>query len=527
MLKNGLVNSISALVFLEGFMVLALQIIVSVIVTPYWGNSFVFWSLSLFFTMLALSFGYFLTPFILKRTKNKATSLLVKLLWFFFVYLFFIFLNSDNLLMYFISNYTSLIAGNMITLFFFIFIPVFCLGTIPILVINHQGKHQPENEGEITGKVFSLSSLSGIVAVLLLSFFFIPILGVLLTKVILIVIISLLFFLFLWNMKKKLSAYILIGASVLGVFILNQPVNLGVKNSNIRVTESIDGLLGQIRVVDHINENTRYFFVNNASQSKIHATGRSLFPYVHSISIYSSFKPEGSEVLIAGMGGGSLVYELSRFGFNIDVVDVDARLEGVVERNGLVPEKKANFIESDIRRYVNNSEKKYDIIILDLSKGEIVPTNVYTLESFVKCKEMLKEDGILLIHFLSSLTESGQLALASVGKTLREANFDYRLMNRLNKSDLMDGVEDINRPNGYVFCAATQIDFSNAEFIIDPSIIDEMVPKKENLFLEFNDNKGLLLTDDRPILDVLQMNNATNMRKINIKAIIGEEGYEK
>jgi hypothetical protein len=527
MVENKSVNNIKSLVFLEGFMVLALQIIVSVIVTPYWGNSFVFWSLSLFFTMLALSFGYFLAPFILRKTKNNATSLLVKLLWAFYIYLIFIFIQADNLLLRLISDYSSLITGNVITLFFFIFIPVMCLAMVPVLVINHRSNTQTEDEGTVTGKVFSLSSLSGITAVLLLSFVTIPIWGILATKIILLSIVFLLFFLFLRGLKKKSSSYILMGVFVLSLVMLNQPKKIASESSNVRLIEQIDGLLGQIKVVDYPYEKTRFFYVNNASQSKVHATGRSLFPYVYSISIYSSYKPVGSDVLIAGMGGGSLVYELSNFGYNIDVVDIDSRLEGVVQRHGLVPAKKANFIESDIRRYVNNSQKKYDVIILDLSKGEIVPTNVYTVESFAKCKGMLKKDGILLVHFLSSLTENGQLALASVGKTLREAGFDYRLMNILNKTSLMDGAKDLSKPDGYIFCAAQKIDFTNTKFIIDPSIIEELVPKKENLFLEFNDDKGLLLTDDKPILDVLQMENAAIMRKINIESIIATEGYGK
>jgi predicted membrane-bound spermidine synthase len=525
--KNKITNSLNALVFLEGFTVLALQILVAVIATPYWGNSFVFWSLSLFFVMLALSLGYFLAPFVLKKTKKHATGLLVKLLWFLFLYLIFIFINSERLLIYFISNYSSLIWGNAATLFVFIFIPVLCMAMIPILAIGFKDKTESESEGEKSGKVFSLSSVSGIVAVILLTFVTIPVWGILVTKIILVSVVFLLFFIFLLAAGKKLSSYILIAVMVLGVAMLSRPVKIGLDSSSVQEIERVDGMLGQIRVVDYLNEKTRYFFVNNAAQSKIHATGRSLFPYVYSTSIYSSCKPVGSDVLLAGMGGGSLVYELSNFGHNVDIVDIDPRLEGIVQKHGLVPTKKANFIESDIRRYVNNSDKKYDVIILDLSKGEIVPTNVYTLESFINCKGMLKEDGLLMIHFLSSLTENGQLALASVGKTLREAGFDYRLMNRFNKKSLMDGVEDLSKPSGYIFCAAEQIDFSEAEFIVDASIIDEIVPKKGNLFLEFNDAKGLLLTDDKPILDVLQMENAAAMRKINIKTIISTERYGK
>lgn len=527
MSKIEIGKSIKSLIVLEGFMVLALQIFVSVLVTPYWGNTFVFWSLSLFFTMFALSLGYYFAPLILQKTKDNTTSLLVKLLWILFAYLLIIFINSDALLIRLISTFSSLITGNAVTLFLFIFIPVLCLAMVPILVINLQSKEPTENEGETTGKVFSLSSISGITAVILLSFISIPLWGVLTTKIVLLSILFILFFLFLRGLDKKRSSLVLSGVFAFGLIILVQPSKFEKTNNHVRLVEKIDGLQGQIKVVDYPNEQARYFLVNNATQSKIHKTGRSLFPYVYSISIYSSCKPKGSNVLLAGAGGGSLIYELSNFGFDVDVVDIDPRLEEVIQMHGLVPEKKANFIVSDARRYVNNSQKKYDIIILDLSKGEVVPTNVYTVESFSNCKRLLKKDGLLFIHFLSSLTANGQLALASIGKTLKDAGLDYRLMNIFNKTNLMDGVTDPGEPAGYVFCAAEKVDLENEEFIVDSTLLKDLVPNKDNLYLKFNDDKGLMLTDDRPILDVIQMENATTMRQKNIKSILAAEGYGK
>ena len=140
MSANEIGKTIKSLIILEGFMVLALQIFVSVLVTPYWGNTFVFWSLSLFFTMLALSLGYFLTPLLLRKTKDNPTALITKILWLLFIYLLLIFVNSEGLLLSLINTFSSLIAGNAVTLFLFIFIPVFSLAMVPILVINVESK---------------------------------------------------------------------------------------------------------------------------------------------------------------------------------------------------------------------------------------------------------------------------------------------------------------------------------------------------------------------------------------------------
>lgn len=522
-------KDLNYLVFAEGFIVLALQIISSVLLTPYWGATFMFWTLELFFVMLALSAGYYFLPSIKAiASKDPAAKLKKVVLWLYF-YILGLFVLHDIVLVFFISYIGSPVIGTAISLFFFIFIPVFLAGSIPVLVIAVKSS-SGKTESEKAGMVFSISSLSGIISVVVLAFFSLPYLRLSYSLVLVLVALAWPLLILLHTGKNKKTTYLVIAAFFIGAAVLlssEKKEGSKAQNNLVRVTEVQNGILGQLKVVENKSLKTKSLFVNNSLQSKTHLSGRSLYPYVYSLLMYSRVQPSGSRVLLAGMGAGSLVYEYSNLGYSVDVVDIDGRLPGLVERNFLVPAQKTNFIESDIRHFIKTNKKTYDVIVLDLSKGESVPTNVYTVECFRECRRSLSMNGVILIHFLSSLTPNGTTALASILKTLKEAGYTCELMNYRNQKSITDGVSDLTKPQGFILVAGDKIDLSKTDFHIDSSLMPELMPQKDHLFLAFDAGKGIVLTDDKPLLDLLQMDNAYTMRRQNIKALLELNKYAK
>ncbi|HIA37218.1 MAG TPA: hypothetical protein EYN89_10945, partial [Flavobacteriales bacterium] len=81
------------------------------------------------------------------------------------------------------------------------------------------------------------------------------------------------------------------------------------------------------------------------------------------------------------------------------------------------------------RHYVRTTDTKYDIIVIDISAGENQPNNLYTLEAFHDMKAVLKEDGVLFVHYPSIYNKPEELALMSIGTTLKEAGYTVDLIN--------------------------------------------------------------------------------------------------
>jgi spermidine synthase len=76
---------------------------------------------------------------------------------------------------------------------------------------------------------------------------------------------------------------------------------------------------------------------------------------------------------------------------------------------------------NDARYFIKTTTKKYDLIILDMSAGETMPSNVYTKEAFIEMKKLLHPEGIIVLHFVSNASEEGLVSVSSIGKTFEEA----------------------------------------------------------------------------------------------------------
>ena len=121
------------------------------------------------------------------------------------------------------------------------------------------------------------------------------------------------------------------------------------------------------------------------------------------MSMYASMMPQGSSVLLCGIGGGNLINELVALGFTVDAVDLDSRMAEVASKYFMMTNHQVEVFEDDARHFIRTSKRAYDIVILDMSAGENQPSNVYTLECFKEIQNILTDDGIVFLHYQNVL----------------------------------------------------------------------------------------------------------------------------
>lgn len=514
---------LALLLFSEGFIVLSLQILVFVVLTPYWGQTFTFWVLSITMSMLGLAIGYVLTPILIEKTKGDSLLFLTKAVRWLLVYLSIIYGLKQFILDSLLVSIENPVSGAIISLILFFFIPTIILGMIPIAFVQYLKRIDTINEGQISGRVFSASSIGGVLGVIIIAHFIMPKLGVNAAVIIVFLVILGLYLVILKIANSKKYKYLSITVVLIASILMISQSNKKNKYSinGIETIATIDGILGRVSVVINNQTKTKYLMVNNNIQSMVHFSGRSLNPYVYSLSIYSSFYKKGCDVLVAGLGCGSLPYELGQIGYKVDVVDIDDRLNDIVQEHFLTSKNKYNFIHSDVRRFVKRNKKKYQVIILDISHGENIPSNVYTKEGLIECSRLLKDRGLILIHYLSSQDEVGIESMASLIKTIEEAGLNYRIMNFLNRKELFDFEKYNGNPEGFIIAVAkNDINIHNEDLIIDPSLLKMLVPVKDSLYLDYNfGGKGSVLTDDKSILELYHSSIANKFRKLSIKEL--------
>ena len=126
-----------------------------------------------------------------------------------------------------------------------------------------------------------------------------------------------------------------------------------------------------------------------------------VFPYARMMLAALLLDPAPTNVLVVGLGGGTLPTALAELYPNasIDVVEIDPAVVVVAKRYfGFEPTEHIHVFEHDARvwakRAASNS-KRYDLIMLDAFNGDYIPEHLMTKEYLSETRELLTSEGVL------------------------------------------------------------------------------------------------------------------------------------
>jgi spermidine synthase len=271
-----------------------------------------------------------------------------------------------------------------------------------------------------------------------------------------------------------------------------------------------EGLLGQLLVADvsqhgGSGSSERMLLMNRIIQTVAdEKTFKPKSDYIYYISSVSSKLPQKSDALVIGLGGGTTanIFE-NNFGFNVDAVELDQRIAEVARQYfGL--SGKVNVIVDDARHYLEETQKKYDVILFDVYRAESPPPHVFTLESLAKTKSLLKEDGLIVVNFNGYLERKTGRAARSIYKTMLAAGLEARILPT-------PGAE-ANR-NLLFLASLNKQDFHTVR---SPLLLHGKQADIETLFLnpqKVDLSDAVVLTDDKPILELLNIPAGAAWRK--------------
>jgi spermidine synthase len=264
-----------------------------------------------------------------------------------------------------------------------------------------------------------------------------------------------------------------------------------------------EGLLGQLLVADVSSE--RLLFLNRIIQTGTDiTTANPKWDYVYFAYSLCSKLPEKSDALLLGLGGGTIanVFQ-NKLRFNVVGVELDERMAEVARQYfGLTNDVKV-FVD-DARHYLEEDRKKYDLIFFDIYRGESPPPHVFTTESLAKTKDLLNEDGLIIVNFNGYLEGKTGIPARSIYKTLRAAGLEARILPT-------PGAE-ANRNLLFVASKKKQ-DFRQVR---SPLLLNGQKADIERLFLQPRDvdiKDAVVLTDNKPILELLNIRAGNAWRK--------------
>jgi predicted membrane-bound spermidine synthase len=486
-------RSIYLFAVLEGATVMAVELLAARMIAPYFGSSLYVWGTVIGFTLLALAIGYFAGGVIADKYGSPDTLLWVLLTASIFLMLMPV---SSQWLTIVFANITPGAAVVLVSLIL-ILPPLLFLGMVPTFLIRKVST-SADKAGSNTGVVYTISSASGIVALPVFGFFIIPRYGLTLPSIVTGLAVGLIAFGKLIARKKYASLWF-----VPFVLFSLWAIKTQQPGKTVEVQYYSEGLLGQLLVADVAGD--RFLFVNRIGQTWVDKTTfQPRWDYASYVKSICSKLPEKSDVLILGLGGGAVanIFQNS-LGFNVDTVELDERIADVA-RQYFALSSKVNVVVDDARHYLEESKKKYDVIFFDVYRGEAPAPHVFTVESLTKTKSLLKEDGLIIVNFNGFWEGKIGRAARSICKTLLAAGLETRILPT-------PGAE-ANR--NVLFVAGTKKqDFTTLRLPL------QQYGKQVNIETLFQDpgkvdlNDAVVLTDDKPILELLNIYAGNSWRR--------------
>jgi len=464
------------------------------ILSPFFGTSVYVWAAVLGITLTALMVGYYLGGYL--SAKNKNVNLIYWMMMVGGCLLTLTPIISSKILP--ITINLDLLLGTVVSLMSFLFFPLVMFGATSPLLINFLTK-QADESGKSSGTVYSVSTFGGIITTFLVGFYTLPNFGIQKTLYFYGVLVVVSSIVIAWLSKKEIAGKARNDGNSKFMFLLLAiallSYNFTSKKNNEIIYQS-DGIMGELKVVDRMyggGKEYREMMVNNISQTIMDKQNPnvSFWNYVGVLTYNLESYSQGKKALLLGLGGGTLYKQLQQKGFDVDVVEIDERIEQVAKKYFYI-ENKLNVVVDDARHFIKTTNKKYDVVIYDLYNSETPPVHLMTKEAFEEIKNMLNPEGVLVVNFYGFLESKRGRAARSIYKTLLSQKFDVRLF-------ATEGEE--NQRNFLFVCGASPL---KASLPIVHKLIYE---------LDINFDDALVLTDDKPILEHIYLDAALQWRK--------------
>lgn len=432
-------------VFVTGGVVLALELLASRIMTPYFGVSLYIWSSILSTTLMFLALGYAWGG---HRCRQRGAESLR-----------YAFLLAPALSAAAITGATAiypvlfprlvdlgLIAGSFLASALLLGPSLILLAAMNPLLVTVLGT-DGESAGKPTGRVFFVSTVGSVAGVLICAFVIIPLLtnyqALLLLSVLLCIVTAAVtrFSPRLPIARRQRLYFVSLIVAIAGITLLaakDQYIDLVTAANrspfDARIRAEYSSLYGNVKVVELRLKGSDAppvlaYLQDGLVQNRATIDGVSLSPYTYVLEALSrEFAPRAKRALVLGLGAGYVPRMLSRQGIGVTAVDINEdALQAATGFFGFDP----NGIDirwEDARTFVRRCRGGFDVVVVDLFQGDYAPEHLFSVEFFRDVARCLTTEGVLVMNafFEASFDTANRTLLATVRSALGSV-VTYRL----------------------------------------------------------------------------------------------------
>ncbi len=497
--------TIYAIAALSGANVLAIEILGTRVLGPFYGVTLFLWSALITVTLLSLSVGYALGG--RQADREASVRVMARLM-----------VGAGVWMTSTVWTARPIIAGleslglraAVLLAALILFVPpLTLLGMISPIAVRAKTTRLAD-VGRAAGNLYAVSTVGGVAAALGTGFFIIPKVGV--RSLTVLIGLSLLCgaAATMLGDKRRRAGGVVAMVALLG---LGGGLSAGLstaaaRSGRLRAIEQSHH--GELRVLDY-GDGSRHLLIDGGVHSSVMiGTWASLQPYIWVTDITKGLYVRPANMLLIGLGAGSTAKSFEDDGWAVKAIEIDPAVVRTAKRYFGLKLAGENIFITDGRRHLKNTAERYALVVLDAFSSNSIPFHLFTEEAFALIASRLADGGVLAMNIESLGWRSPMVksVAASLKKTFRHVvalpvNRDPKAL-----TNLIVLASDGDLPS-------RPFDSAAAGLLGDSAQAQTRRTAWKNRF-EPETEGALVLTDDRSPVDVWSESiNAANRLELN------------
>ncbi len=394
--------------FFAGMSVMAVELGASRLLAPYFSSSQIVWTIIIGTIMIAMALGNIYGGRSADKNPNPDklySRIIVAALWIAFIPVVgkYIILGISGLIILSVKSSYLIVAGFVACMVIFVF-PLFLLGTVTPSLVKYTVDNL-DNNGKLVGNLNAFNTIGSIIGTFVPTFISIPAVGTSITFLIfagILLLLAIVYFLsgkkenFLKAPKILISIILFLVCTLLGhnnsfAFWLDDLTYEGESIYNyLQVYENDKSVVLSTNVLFGVQS----VYVKEKGLTGMYYDYAMAAPYMAGLN-----EKEELNILVLGNGSGTFATQCGRYFDNVNIkgVEIDQKITDLAkEYFGLTDD--IEVITYDGRAYLNASDEKFDVIMVDAYQDITIPFQMSSVEFFTLVKEHLKDDGVMVVN---------------------------------------------------------------------------------------------------------------------------------
>lgn len=483
-------------VFITGASILALEVLGTRVIGPFFGTTIFVWTSLIIVTLGALALGYYIGGYV--ADKKPSLTILYPII-FTSGLLYFIPMKVDQWVLPFTDKF-GLQYGPLVASIILFALPLLLLGMVSPFIIRLTTV-TADKSGSSSGKVFAIGTAGSIFGGFMAGFYLIERLSI--TQILFYIGLVLVILAIVGILINKKISGLIPGAVMilLTTAVYNITPYVYADNYTLQIIHHEQSAYADLKIIEIAGY--RCLLMNGSTQSCIYINDNS--PVFGStmdmakivLNHIEKNKIAEPNVLLLGLGAGDLSEALP-VEINLDIVEIDKKVVDLAReyfKNNKLSNR--NVFVDDARYFMSHTNTKYDIIISDLALGNSLPAHLYSKEAMELFKSNLKDDGVAIFHITAYNNQNDKF----LNSILSTANEVFPVV--ISTAPFIDDHEEVQN---------FLIHLSNSKDYV-------YTPHDDSLFIDTKQDhnpNSLVMIDSKNLLDIYTLDQLFDYRQVMV-----------